>query len=242
MSAREHRSNRKDIPSSSLSFTPHRHPLHHSLVFIRSWPCSPDDDTDTSSWAKIRIQSAKKCLAWGSNRMRQSLTSCLRKVLGYEIEIYEENEHSERVRDACGLITLRVPRRSSDPSQTFNVLGLLVGWRYVVSGQNHVVRVPLMVAHCWKEVTLRIEESRVKRREKSLQLDTRLKGRESKKVYPTWNTYHKRKILKGSNEHSSSGQEDEEALTTTVMVGELIQICIWAVKSGARARVDWFVR
>ncbi len=44
-------------------------------------------------------------------------------------------------------------------------------------------------------------KSRVKRREKSLQLDTGLKGRESKKVYPIWNTYHRRKILNGSNEH-----------------------------------------
>ncbi len=97
-----------------------------------------------------------------------------------------ENEHSERVRDACGLTTLRVPRRSFDPSQTSNLLGLLVGWRYVVSDQTQVVRVPLMVAHCWqKEAALRTVKSRVKQKEKSLQLDTRLKGKESKEVYPT---------------------------------------------------------
>ncbi|PBK80735.1 hypothetical protein ARMGADRAFT_1068856 [Armillaria gallica] len=80
-----------------------------------------------------------------------------------------------------------------------NLLGLLVGWRYVVSSQSHTVWVPLMVAHCWQEeAALRMAKSRVKRREKSLQLDTRLKGRESKKVYPIWNTYHRRKILNGT--------------------------------------------
>ncbi len=52
----------------------------------------------------------KKCLVWASNEMRQSLTLHLQKVLGYEIEICMEKEHSKRVQDECGLTTLCVPR------------------------------------------------------------------------------------------------------------------------------------
>ncbi len=69
----------------------------------------------------------KKCLVWASNEMRQSLTLHLQKVLGYEIEICMEKEHSKCVQDECGLTTLCFPRRSFDPSQMSNLLGLLVG-------------------------------------------------------------------------------------------------------------------
>ncbi len=78
----------------------------------------------------------EKCLVWASNEMRQLLTLYLQKVLSYEIKICIENEHSEHMQDACRLTTLRVPWQSFNPSQTSNVLGLLVGWWYIISGQK----------------------------------------------------------------------------------------------------------
>ncbi len=156
MSVHECRSNRKYLLSldSDVSFNPLHTVISSTipssfLALLTRWQYVILEVS--LCWGKIRFKSMKKCLAWASNEMRQLLTLCLQKVLGYEIKICAENvhEHSEHVRDVCGLTTLHVSQRSFGPSQTSNLLGLLIRWRYIISGQNHVIQVPLMVAHCW---------------------------------------------------------------------------------------------
>ncbi len=98
------------------------------------------------------------------------------------------------VQGACALTTLRVSWPSFDSS---NLLGLLAGRRYIVFGQNHVARIPMMVAHCWWEkATLRMEKSRLNRREKSPKLDTRLEWQRVKQNKPNLERVPYKKDLK----------------------------------------------
>ncbi len=95
MSARDCRSDRSAYhPRHTLESTPHRDPLCHSIVFrVQALLCGQRYIV----LGQNLLQISTKWLAWASNDMKQSLTSCLRKVVGYEIEICADNEHPEHV-------------------------------------------------------------------------------------------------------------------------------------------------